>query len=825
MGTLLGGLALGALLLAMLGTISSLLIESTTSMTIQLFIGTEASPNGWFTNFNILSGDDMAQSAKILQEVFLGESGSFLSVIMTLAWIMFAISLIAELFKLFGDPGSGARTPSVGRVFLKFLIFAFFLGNCYSISEYILRWFTRTISMLSTMAVSDLRGFISTWKPNLFDDTNLLTNLNDPGWYVFFCILACGMSSQIISCLITYIERYIGFAIYVYLGPMCVAMGVNDSTQDVTKKWVMGLIGQMLAIALSIMLIVAGYKALISTPIVSTTTQGADIMGEGSNQIVANSVSLILATVFFSAAKNAEKFFNLFGFSTMNYGDAARTFTSGMVQAAAAARTAMGLGSSIAHAAKPSVDKARNSGAQKTKNGEYRAGLLAKGDTKKGVAKINDMAERFKEKGLSGIAKNIAGGGKTDGMNAKLNQAIDAKTEAGDILKQKIDGYRDSTQKSQKAAEEAKGKMEKAAEAKSNAKANRDAKQLNYDQAKNMNENCEYAKALHDVQKGYDKDMSRAKTEEKKAAIQQRYDNAIDEINSQMAKNGVSEDRQQEIKKLAEMDTTALNLQSSQANNAEKKAYNELNAAERTLSNAEKEYGNANDNYNRLNTIAQNDAALQTQFEADQQALAQGSNFSGDRNNLSQEATDYLASCAQYDDVMNEAREAASSDRQSLNNALSDLKHMDSDEFSAVIGNTNPDRQFKSLGFTIDTNGNVYDSYIEYDGRTGREVGQYNLQIPGMEYSEPQNGSALISVENGEVAGYINSGQTSFSNGVSHVLSSSQSPKGYTVSGNQSAIEAEAEFVALTKQNDMFVSTGGLVMPLQELLPKSEEED
>lgn len=413
------GLALYGIILSFFGTICGLLIDCTINISQQILA------QGWLSDFEFLTPGGMVGHAKILEEVFFTTGFNVLGLIFSLAWVIYAIALITQLFRLFGDPGSGGKTPAVGSTLLKFAFYAFLLASCYPLLEMILKWYSQLISGIAGAGNDMIQN--ADWQTL---GSSFFSNFTDPQWYVFFCILAFGVGTSMIGCMLTYMERYIAMAIYVYLAPLCIAMGANDETADVFKKWLMGLIGQMLALALSIILMGAAYHALSHGV---TDSELNSVQGDSlklTADMGVRSMRIIMCIILLGASKNSERFFNMLGFSTMNYGDAARTFALGLTKAAMAARVA----GSAATTGEDKLKKAMNH-PPKVENNQVKTDGFSKKDTRDAVKDANAAGKTLSDNVNS--KKNNAGFVKEAGEKAAtVNKAAEEKNKAEAALKQ-----------------------------------------------------------------------------------------------------------------------------------------------------------------------------------------------------------------------------------------------------------------------------------------------------------------------------------------------------------------------------------------------------
>ena len=744
--TFLGGLALGALIIAFLGTIVTLLLNGVVGITSEILL------DGWLSNFNFLSPNangGLPSHAKVLEEIFFTGSGGqngVLSIFFGIAWIIFAISFIVQLFKLLGDPGSGSKTPALGTTILRYLIFAFLLAFCYRFLDMILQWYTSLIQSATSLLTNNLKagvGNIDVW----FNDQSLISNWDDPGWYIFFCMMTFGLVSSVIGCMLNYVERYVGFAIYIYLSPMCVAMGVNDETRDVFKKWMMGVISQMFAIMLSIILMAAAYKALTMDVAINFKSV------VDKDGIAMYSIQMLMATVLFSAAKNSERFFNMLGFSTMNYGDAARTFLGGAGATLMAARSLGKLGFKGGEKGAEAVQKRRNSGFNFSKDG--------KPEKKFGGKLLDSQAQKSamekqstNQKGANDVAE--ATRNSADLKNAVKN-AADAnatKQAAGDALKSKQD---------------------------------------------------ELAKQI-DVAGGKPGDMARSD-----ARLEKAKENETRALDTMTKKKDALDDAKQDYnsaKDAYEKNNKDLDARANYklASDNYKDAQNEYRSAERNYDKAANDRLQAQKEHDLQTEYAANASALNGNFdEANYDKLVASPEAEAYRTaskNAEDAGRDVSSMTKSYMQKLGDSYQPFTSDetRMMLNDTSGKYNYSDSKLVMDSYGNmydqvTRFDAEGKDCG-TI----NMLRPGAEYN-----TDGQKSIQGASLMYV---GGS-----DDGKPAGYILNSQSGDlrqnENGMNYISSSVEAPVGaYPVQGESSS-DAMQRFNATREQNEMFGATGG----------------
>ena len=250
-----------------------------------------------------------------------------------ICWMLFAILAALQILKTFRDPAARGNA-SPGRSLIWILISAGLMVGGHLLLEGLL-------SVFSTF-MQNFAGSISGSITSL-DDANLLSEfgiLSEPSDYVLTCIVSAGLATTTIAAGITYIERYLSFAVTAYLAPIAFACASNDDMRDTFKLWAQSMLEQALGIFLSVAMLALAMKAL-TTPDTYFDSFKADFWTNS-----ALSISLLKctsATVILGFCRNIEKFLNVIGFKTMPNGDAAKSFLAG----AGAVASAWSLGNSM----------------------------------------------------------------------------------------------------------------------------------------------------------------------------------------------------------------------------------------------------------------------------------------------------------------------------------------------------------------------------------------------------------------------------------------------------------------------------------------------
>ena len=248
---------------------------------------------------------------------------------------LFAVSLLLAVYKMIFAPMTEDKTMHPMKIVLKifvvgFLLFTWkqFMGVYFRLFQEIINQLGsrvfKTISDTSNMNLENtnwapfvlVREVVSVFKRGKFDEGDTM--------YILQAILITSLSLSMFQCLLSYLERYITFIFYTYIGAPFIALAVNDETSDTFKEWLKGILQQTLGITVSMFLIYMAWNFML---------------GEASSDEM-KYMFTIMATICFNLSKNSEKLFNMVGFRTMPTGDLARSFMSGVAGLAAQARMA-----------------------------------------------------------------------------------------------------------------------------------------------------------------------------------------------------------------------------------------------------------------------------------------------------------------------------------------------------------------------------------------------------------------------------------------------------------------------------------------------------
>ncbi|MBR3251671.1 MAG: type IV secretion system protein [Erysipelotrichaceae bacterium] len=258
---------------------------------------------------------------------------------------LFAASMLLAVYKMIFAPLTGDKAMSPAKIIIKIFAVGVLLFTWKSFMGVYFRLFQQIINSLGNSVFSTLqkaanidldntdwapfvivREVMSVARKGKFDEGDVM--------YITQAILITSLSLSMFQCLLSYLERYITFIFYTYVGAPFIALAVNDETSDSFKEWIKGILQQSLGITVSMFFIQIAWKFMLG----STSSDEMRYM------------FTIMATICFNLSKNSEKLFNMVGFRTMPTGDLARSFMAGVAGLAAQARMAQPIAKAFGNA-------------------------------------------------------------------------------------------------------------------------------------------------------------------------------------------------------------------------------------------------------------------------------------------------------------------------------------------------------------------------------------------------------------------------------------------------------------------------------------------
>lgn len=227
--------------------------------------------------------------------------------------ISITILIIVTLFsviKSMASPLAGKESTSPGTVLMKSAVAAVCIGFYPKIVDFI-------IEILNTFASSPLfhksinLGVIDTAGLSFasFADIGIILNV------VAIVAIFIGMLMAAVS----YLERYLSFALYIALGPICFAFYPGKDTESLLREWFMGVLSQIFGILV----------CLFALTMVGNQLEGIGLVdGFIPNTVVGTTTiaKFLVVIALLGFVRNSEQFINMLGLRTMPNQDAARSF-------------------------------------------------------------------------------------------------------------------------------------------------------------------------------------------------------------------------------------------------------------------------------------------------------------------------------------------------------------------------------------------------------------------------------------------------------------------------------------------------------------------
>lgn len=242
--------------------------------------------------------------------------------IMVIAGVVLAINIVVEGVKIFISPITNNEiSPSAffSRCLVTIILFILYPTICDFVGE-----FLNAAINLPIFNISKLKEAFAAARSQTVG-LGLFGTLIDGGVTgLLVCIvISTIMIKDIIFAGIIYVERYLSFALYLLLGPVCIAFYPNSTQKEMTRAWLKGIVSQIIVILLSIFALNLFCNQLINL-------SSSDALG--GNKIA----KLVVSIALLELVKNSEQLVNMLGLSTIPSGDTARMFLGGVAAAGVA---------------------------------------------------------------------------------------------------------------------------------------------------------------------------------------------------------------------------------------------------------------------------------------------------------------------------------------------------------------------------------------------------------------------------------------------------------------------------------------------------------
>lgn len=212
-----------------------------------------------------------------INNVFLAKNIDMQSIIYTIALFTLFLTILGTGIKIMASTFGGKETDSPIQFFSRLVIAAVLLGFYSYITTAIAQIFG---GILNTAAIfnndnstikTTLESFVGLFKATADTGTSVpdwITSLAfDLIWHniaqdIIVVIFIFTLFKDMFGAALTFVERVIQFAIYMAIGPICIAFYPYKETSSVTKEWFMGIVSQILVIYVSCLCLNAFYAQL-----------------------------------------------------------------------------------------------------------------------------------------------------------------------------------------------------------------------------------------------------------------------------------------------------------------------------------------------------------------------------------------------------------------------------------------------------------------------------------------------------------------------------------------------------------------------------------
>lgn len=311
--------------------------------------------NGGFLNYSRLN--------TTISDVFNGFAGinsiNVSSAITTIAIVIVAISTVTTGIKLIVAPINGKEQESPINFLTKLIVVALLLAFYPTIVELITSGM-EALNKCKFLNLADDDGTIYTSIVSVFS----IAVSAYVSWdsvavvqQIIMIIVYVAIAKDMFAASLMFVERFIAFAVYLFLGPICIAMYTNKETENVTKDWFMGILSQAIAIFLTCLLFNMFFAQMLNmSELVGGTLESfiSNFFGNEVEDTLTGAIGLtplaklVSLLAILELAKNSEKFVNMLGFKTMPSQDTFRGFMGGLATigtaAMAAGKAAQGVG-------------------------------------------------------------------------------------------------------------------------------------------------------------------------------------------------------------------------------------------------------------------------------------------------------------------------------------------------------------------------------------------------------------------------------------------------------------------------------------------------
>ena len=305
-----------------IGGIAALLIYAMLELIISLLLNGTVWIAGEILNESITVFD---AGANVFRLPFIRDTLGFFdlsSIVRAVSIGLILVNLVTSVLRSIASPMSGENAEHPLQVLFRSLaaiaLIHLFFGIHWSMLE-------------SDGLIAYLGRLFGTVLSSLSDEVRSLAGLGYTGGssvgllkrHIAVIILLGGLMSNVIGAAVTYVERFITFIIYVWLGPVFLALYANRETSESAKQWVIGIFTQFAAIFISLLLWIVFLKNLSRLSALST-----------EESIFANNPTFIfdiaVCMAVLSLVRTSEQILNAVGLRTIPNGDTLRMVGSGI---------------------------------------------------------------------------------------------------------------------------------------------------------------------------------------------------------------------------------------------------------------------------------------------------------------------------------------------------------------------------------------------------------------------------------------------------------------------------------------------------------------
>ena len=238
------------------------------------------------------------------------EGNEFTLLLQKISMILLVIVLLFSILKSMAYPMTGKESPQPFTILMKAMIASLFIGFYPTIVDFI-------IEILNTFASSSL--FHTSIDLGVIDVTGLsIASFLDIG-ILMNMIAIIAIFTGMLMAAVSYLERYLSFALYIALGPICFAFYPGKDTESLLREWFMGVLSQIFGILI----------CMFALTMVGNQLEGIGFIdGLDPNNVVGTTTiaKLLVALALLGFVRNSEQFINMLGLRTMPNQDAARSF-------------------------------------------------------------------------------------------------------------------------------------------------------------------------------------------------------------------------------------------------------------------------------------------------------------------------------------------------------------------------------------------------------------------------------------------------------------------------------------------------------------------